>query len=627
MGITKLLMFLFGATFSQSNDISVKSRELMAGDFGWSYYALQTDVEISKYDSRVNRCNSFNIPPSWVKVGKPNGSMHLDFSLLLPQHNISYIEKLLVERSDPRSNTYGQWLSKKQIDIIVGSDTKHFEVVGDWLINTISHVNCNYTADSMYCRTNISNINKLFETEILEYRDSISNVRFYSGREKGYSIPLYLNNIIELVIGIGDFPELTHKNMKTKKVRDDTYYISPASLRALYNVSSHVHPASSLSSQTVVEFQNDDCFNKADLDQFLNDSGLPAVNISKSNILGDAGCDMSTPYPDIEATLDIQYQLGVNPLAVEYYVSVSDWLYQYANTLYNSTSPPLVNSMSYGWAEKDQCDPMVFPECYIGGDAEVYAKRTNAEFMKLSLRGITLLASSGDAGAPGRTNEGCDISSPLNPVFPTSSPYVLSVGGSIVMNPVLLNVSSSSHLCTANKCIGGGSELNCNLDRCGWTSGGGFSDFFNRPWWQENASNHYLNSGVQMPPEKYFNKLGRVYPDVTLVAHNYLIMNGGQYMAVDGTSASSPSVSGLIAILNALRLSQNKSSLGLVAPLLYNIAENCQECFKDVVLGSNNSTEMADCEYGYTATKGFDAVYGLGLPNFDKIYNYVKLLK
>ena len=55
--------------------------------------------------------------------------------------------------------------------------------------------------------------------------------------------------------------------------------------------------------------------------------------------------------------------------------------------------------MSYGWAEWDQCDPSVFPECFIGGDSEVYAKRTNTEFMKLGLRGVTLLASSGDAGA------------------------------------------------------------------------------------------------------------------------------------------------------------------------------------------------------------------------------------
>ena len=34
--------------------------------------------------------------------------------------------------------------------------------------------------------------------------------------------------------------------------------------------------------------------------------------------------------------------------------------------------------------------------------------------------------------------------------------------------------------------------------------------------------------------------------------------------------------------------------------------------------------EITNCKYGYSATKGYDAVYGLGTPNFDKIYNYVK---
>ena len=98
-------------------------------------------------------------------------------------------------------------------------------------------------------------------------------------------------------------------------------------------------------------------------------------------------------------------------------------------------------------------------------------------------------------------------------------------------------------------------------------------------------------------------------------------------MAVDGTSASSPAVSGMISILNNLRLSQNKSSLGLVAPLLYDIYTKCSTCFKDIIEGSNNSTEQSNCKYGYTATHGFDAVYGLGLPNFDEIYLYVKNMK
>ena len=59
--------------------------------------------------------------------------------------------------------------------------------------------------------------------------------------------------------------------------------------------------------------------------------------------------------------------------------------------------------------------------------------------MKLSLRGITLISSSGDAGSPSRINEDCTSSQKLNPIFPTSSPWVTSVGGTIVMNPVIEN--------------------------------------------------------------------------------------------------------------------------------------------------------------------------------------------
>jgi hypothetical protein len=35
------------------------------------------------------------------------------------------------------------------------------------------------------------------------------------------------------------------------------------------------------------------------------------------------------------------------------------------------------------------------------------------------------------------------------------------------------------------------------------------------------------------------------------------------------------------------------------------------------------ATEEGDCEYGYEATTGYDAVYGVGVPNFDKIYEYM----
>lgn len=586
-----------------------------------SYFLSVIFATSFQFEDRMYFNHTNNIPSSWLEVGRPIPDKIIKFGILLPQKNIDILEELLVDRSDPNSNHYGNWLSKNTIDNIVNTDMKHFEIIHDWLSTTIyNSYKCDHTADSLYCESTVININKLFKTKILEYKNVDTKELFYSGRKAGYSIPGFLYNSIDIILGIGDFPEYTHKNMKTQEIKDDLYYISPLSLKHLYNISDYHNDK--ISSQTVVEFQNDDCFNKKDLDYFLEDNGLSSVTISKSHIMGS--CDMNTSYPDIEATLDIQYQLGVNTKSVEYYVSVPDWLYQFANLLYNSTNPPMVNSMSYGWAEKQQCDPNVFPECYIGGDPEVYAKRTNTEFIKLALRGITLLASSGDAGAPGRTSEECDEDFPLNPAFPSSSPYVLSVGGTIVMNPKKLFDSSGSPLCERYNCIGEGAEVNCNYDRCQWTSGGGFSNYFDRPWWQVDASDKYLNSNITFPPVKYFNNYGRIYPDIALVSHNYIVRASNDYMAVDGTSASSPAVSGMISILNDLRLSQGKSTLGLIAPLLYDIYEECSTCFKDIVVGSNNSTESTNCKYGYTATKGFDAIYGLGLPNFDEIYKYVK---
>ena len=152
---------------------------------------------------------------------------------------------------------------------------------------------------------------------------------------------------------------------------------------------------------------------------------------------------------------------------------------------------------------------------------------------------------------------------------------------------------------------------------------GGFSNYFNRPAWQVKAANAYLDNKNLFPPTKYFNTQGRIYPDISLVAHNFLINTPSGYNTVDGTSASAPSMSAMIGILNNMRVSKGLSTLGPVGPLLYTMQNNCDTCFKDITVGSNNSSEFTNCKWGYSAAKGFDAVYGLGVPNFDEMYKYV----
>jgi len=579
-------------------------------------------------DDRLMLHKTTEVPGEWLHAtSELNKNDPMNFKILLHQNEkgLEKLENILNDISNPHSLRYGQYLSKNSIDdMLMNSDSR--DTVMDW-VSGVGGVHCSDNSDNLKCSGSIENVERLFHTNIRHYVNKDSGVSFLSARHAGYSIPKTLDNSIDFVLGVVDFPQPL-PTPKNHEVFDNESYIVPISIQQLYNISNRKF--SKYATQSISEFQNNPCFNLDDLNNFTKDNNIPNITFP----LGIHGqCNLTGLFPDVESSLDIQYQWGVNYQTRQGYTTVGDWMFEFANDLYNSENPPNVHSLSWGWSERDQCQYNM--DCIIGGDSEEYTKRTSDEFMKLGLRGVTIVASSGDAGASGRTNENCDTSMPfLNPIFPAGSPWVLAAGGTIIMNASNItfdninNVSGSiPPLCKQYNCIKGGMEINSNFDRCGWTSGGGFSNYFNRPWWQENASTSYLSSNATFPPSKYYNGDGRVYPDISAVSHNYLVRVGGDYQAVDGTSASSPAISGMISMLNNLRVSQGRPVLGLFSPLLYEMYANCSGCFKDIVVGSNAATEEGDCEYGYEATTGYDAVYGVGVPNFDKIYEYVENLK
>ena len=558
------------------------------------------------------------IPPWWEIDGPAPKNETLSYFIALKQNNISFLESKLNLISNPKSKYYGKFMNKQEILDIISPDKLKINSI----YNLVNYNNsCINGIDYIKCTTKIYYIEKIFNITIFNFRNIINNQIHKAAFGKKVSIPNFIHNDIDFVLGLSEFPYI--KNNKIKKKIDQNGYISAYSLNKLYNISDS-NKIKSLGTQAVAEFQNDNCINNADLNNFENENNLPEIPLEQKNIIGN--CNTSTDTPDVEASLDLQFQMAVNPSNKQMYINVPQWQYDFAVTMFNLTNPPLVNSISWGWAESQQCEQDVFPSCYISVDPEVYSKRVNIEFMKLSLRGITLISSSGDAGSPSRINEDCTSSQKLNPIFPTSSPWVTSVGGTIVMNPKTESIHKKNipSICKKYPCIIGGDQLNCNYNRCSWTSGGGFSNFFERPWWQVNFVDNYLNKSKSLPPAQFFNKFGRAYPDVALVAHNYLVEVGGSTNIVDGTSASAPSFSGMIAKLNNIRLANGKGPLGAIGPLLYQMANECPNCFIDITTGSNNSTEYGNCKYGYTAGKGFDPVYGLGLPNYGEIEYYIK---
>merc|ERR1712054_718200 len=122
------------------------------------------------------------------------------------------------------------------------------------------------------------------------------------------------------------------------------------------------------------------------------------------------------------------------------------------------------------------------------------------------------------------------------------------------------------------------------------TSGGGFSNVAARPSWQSTQVQNYLNTATLLPPSTEFNSSGRAYPDITALAHHFMIVERGESLAVDGTSASSPLTAGIFALINDNILNNGGSPLGFLNPALYTAAAS-SSVTQDVIYGNNTTTE------------------------------------
>jgi len=268
-------------------------------------------------------------------------------------------------------------------------------------------------------------------------------------------------------------------------------------------------------------------------------------------------------------------------------------------------------------------------DVYLG---QGYLARSDVEFQKLAVMGLTLLFADGDQGAGSLGDPPMlvpDCSTHLNPNWPAHSPYVTAVGGVYVTPlavPMCYIPSSSGGIDCSQPGMPLG-EVGISLENgMTWSTGGGFSDIQKRPSYQKDFVERYLNDkSVNLPPKTFFNANGRAYPDISAVAHNLMTVLSDTIVAIDGTSASTPIFAGIVSLLNDARISRGKKPLGFLNPILYKIASTTPEAFNDVVIGNNrcsvynpdpSSPYGSCCDVGYSATEGWDPIGGLGTPNF-----------
>jgi len=238
----------------------------------------------------------------------------------------------------------------------------------------------------------------------------------------------------------------------------------------------------------------------------------------------------------------------------------------------------------------DEQVPLVFSTSYGEDEDSVsleYATRINAEFMKAGARGISLLFASGDSGAAG-DNHGCK-NGQFVPQWPAPSPYVTAVGGT----------------------AGGGLAP---PETAASISSGGFSNRWARPSWQDDAVKAYLQNS-KLPATKFFNSSGRAFPDIAAQAMSFVIVtNKVPLPGVSGTSCAAPTAAGVIGLLNDARLQAGKPPMGFLNPFIYQNAH----AFNDCTEGSNLGC-LASGMKGFPATEGWDAVTGIGTPDYQAL--------
>eukprot|EP00008_Paramoeba_atlantica_P011211 CAMPEP_0201492618 /NCGR_PEP_ID=MMETSP0151_2-20130828/34030_1 /ASSEMBLY_ACC=CAM_ASM_000257 /TAXON_ID=200890 /ORGANISM="Paramoeba atlantica, Strain 621/1 / CCAP 1560/9" /LENGTH=610 /DNA_ID=CAMNT_0047879535 /DNA_START=1 /DNA_END=1833 /DNA_ORIENTATION=- len=241
--------------------------------------------------------------------------------------------------------------------------------------------------------------------------------------------------------------------------------------------------------------------------------------------------------------------------------------------------------------------------------------RISLEFMKLGMRGVTILAAAGDGGAHfsfQRFPDKDPIGHDLNEVccnytfttFPCESPYVVAVGGTQWIG----TTPSEPHAWFA--------------------TGGGFSWGYSTPDFQTGEVNSYVaqNKGNAIfPQDGQFNPEGRAVPDVATLAEDIPYYWNGKNATGGGTSFSCPEWAGVISLVNDYRLNQNLPPLGPVAPRLYQEGrEHTGELFLDVTEGDNRrQADGRACDTGFPAVKGWDSVTGWGRPIFDGLIKYL----
>ncbi|PIL23444.1 hypothetical protein GSI_14755 [Ganoderma sinense ZZ0214-1] len=520
----------------------------------------------------------------------PPGMLRL--TIALPQQNASGLHAALLDVSDPASENYGHHLSKAEVEQLVAPSSASSQAVAAWLSkNGITPESTSASGDMVTIQVPAAKANTLLNANFTTYVHEASNTTMV--RTLAYSLPDAVQDHIAFVYPTTQFIPPSKSRVEFKAIGAPTFskrshskraavsaqcaqVITPACLQELYNIPPT--PATAQGNSLGVSGFGGEVANPNDLQTFLAKVRPDIKNGTFSVQTLDGGSDNGQG--TTEASLDIQYTVGVATNVPTTFISVGNQnqdgdlggFLDIINSLLKEDKPPLVLTTSFG-----------FDEAPFAQQAPDLAQTLCNAYAQLGARGTSVLFASGDGGVSGpQANNACNGKA-FSPTFPSGCPFLTSVGSTQGINPETAAAFTS----------------------------GGFSNIFAQPDYQKDAVAGYLKT-LGNTNQGLFNASGRAFPDVATQGVQFAINVAGQFQGVDGTSASSPTFAAIVSLLNDARLNKGQAPLGFLNPLLYSQGA---AALNDITKGSNPGCGTQ----GFPAVAGWDAVTGLGTPDFTKL--------
>jgi subtilase family serine protease len=494
--------------------------------------------------------------------------------------------------SDPRDQLYRQFITPEEFATRFGANEADYSALKDWAIANGLQISQESVARTILTvRGTVAQFQTLFKTQLNNYR-SPDGKEFCSASIEP-TVPSVISSKVAGVIGLTESAQYAPLARVYKTFGEDPVTPSgrtdiaggtgpggayaASDLRTAYYIPSFGGAVP----QTVAIFEQGG-FYHSDVDKYLDRMSLPQRPVTFVSVNGYDG-SVNDYGVELEAVLDIDMVIGINPDVKEvlvyedgtdnFNVALLDALDQVAKDNKAQTL-----SISYGLDEVQE------------GQSAIKAE--NTALVQLAAQGITVLVSSGDQGAYGRSGTSY-FPAHLNAPDPGSQPYVTSVGGT-----TLYTFANEAYL---------GEEVWNDLGIGAGATGGGVSSHWQIPSWQD-PSFVSANGG---------SSTMRNVPDVAAVGNPltgvavYSKINGG-WIQIGGTSVSAPIWAGYASILNAgLAYTGVGTGLGFFNPTFYSLNQGGYYNPFDVLDGSNGNVELFG-KPGYSAGLGYDNCTGWG---------------